>query len=388
MRRLTGSVQNYAWGSTSLLAALRGQSASDDPEAEIWYGAHPGSATLFDDGTSLLDAIDADPAATLGADMVDRFGPKLPFLLKLLAAGSPLSIQAHPSIEQARAGFAAEEAAGIDRTSPKRSFRDDNHKPELICALTPFEALVGFRPVDDTVSFFEALSFTALNARLLEAGPKAIVEGVLDPSRGQLEGFDVMDLVAGLVEACAHHDGEWAAEAALVCRIDAQYRGDPGIIVAALLNYVTLEPGQALYLGAGNMHAYVCGLGVEIMANSDNVLRGGLTAKHIDVANLLDVVVPETITPELVSIDDQGAYLTPAPEFSLRRLELDDQPKVVGPSIVLSTESMVLVDDGATQLELAATEAAWLGADEQAAISGTGTAWLASVNDATTLDGG
>lgn len=388
MRRLTGSIQNYAWGSTSLLADLRGQAASGDPEAEIWYGAHPGAGTFFDDGTSLLAEIDADPAAALGAGMVDRFGAKLPFLLKLLAAGSPLSIQAHPSIDQARAGFAAEEAAGINRSSPNRSFRDDNHKPELICAITPFEALVGFRPVDATLNFFESLGFTALNGRLRDTGPKGVVEGVLDPARWQMEDLEIIELVVGLVGACEHYDGEWASEAALLRRLDAQYPGDPGVIVAALLNYLTLEPGQALYLGAGNMHAYVGGLGVEIMANSDNVLRGGLTPKHIDVPNLLDVVLPDTITPELVTIDDEGNYLTPAPEFTLRRLELSEQPKVVGPSIILSTESGVLIDDGENQLELAATEAAWLAVEEQAVVSGSGTAWLASVNVATTLDDG
>lgn len=388
MRRLTGSIQNYAWGSTSLLAGLRGQTPSGDPEAEIWYGAHPGAGTFFDEGSSLLAEIEADPSDVLGAGMVDRFGPKLPFLLKLLAAGSPLSIQAHPSIEQARVGFAAEEAAGIDRASPNRSFRDDNHKPELICALTPFEALVGFRPVDATLNFFESLGFTALNARLRDGGPKGVVEGVLDPARWQMEAIEIIELVVGLVGACEHYDGEWASEAALLRRLDAQYPGDPGIIVAALLNYLTLEPGQALYLGAGNMHAYVGGLGVEIMANSDNVLRGGLTPKHIDVPNLLDVVLPDTVTPELVEVDDDGNYLTPAPEFTLRRLELSEQPKVIGPSIILSTESGVVVDDGADQLELAATEAAWLAVDEQAIVSGSGRAWLASVNVATTLDDG
>jgi len=384
MQRLTGSVQNYAWGSTTLLAQLRGEAVSIDPEAEIWYGAHPGAGTFFDDGSSLLEAIEADPVDVLGQGLVDRFGAKLPFLLKLLAAGSPLSIQAHPSIDQAVAGFAAEEAAGIDRTDPTRSFKDDNHKPELICAITPFEALVGFRPVEETLQYFASLGFSAVDALLRDAGPKGVVEAVLDPSDAQ----EMADLVGALVDACARYQGEWGAEAALLCRLAEQYPGDAGIIVAGLLNYVTLEPGQALFLDAGNMHAYVGGLGVEIMANSDNVLRGGLTPKHIDVPNLLDVVVPDTLHPAVVDVDEEGNYLTPAPEFTLRRLELSAQPTVEGPSIVLSTASDVTVDNGVVQLNLAATEAAWIGAGEQAVVAGDGTAWLASVNLATTLDVG
>ena len=379
MERLTGAIQNYAWGSTSLLAELRGEEPSGEPEAEIWYGAHPGAATTLDDGTTLLERVEADAVGLLGHSIVDRFGNRLPFLLKLLAAGSPLSIQAHPSMEQAKAGFAAEDAAGIDRRAPNRSFKDDNHKPELICALTHFEALVGFRDSRATSRLFGSIEFVGLHERLASDGPKAVACELLDPTKWD-EG-EVDALVAELVEKCANYEGEeWAKESAMIGRLSAKYPGDPGIAVAALLNYTTLEPGEALYLSAGNMHAYLSGLGVEIMANSDNVLRGGLTPKHVDVANLLEVVVPDMIEPELVSIDSDGRYLTPAPEFALRRLDVQTTPEVKGPCIVLATEGIVTVTQGSDVLELGPTDAAWLGADERAVVSGVADqAWLASI---------
>lgn len=389
MRRLAGGLQNYAWGSHTLLADLRGEEPSAQPEAEIWYGAHPSTATLCNDGLSLLERVEGDPVGLLGQSVVDRFGPKLPFLLKLLAAGSPLSIQAHPSIEQAKAGFAAEDAAGISRSDPQRSFKDDNHKPELICALTPFEALVGFRPIEQTLRFFDHIGFDALNTVLSKHGPKVAVSQVLDTSEST-SGDSVSNIVDQLVNACTNASGSnWSAESALIVRLANQYQGDPGVIVASLLNYTTLQPGQALYLGAGNLHAYVSGLAVEVMANSDNVLRGGLTPKYIDVPNLLDVVLPDTVTPTLVEIDSDGRYLTPAPEFELRRLALAESPVVAGPSIILCTEGTVVVTQGAETIELGPTEAVWLAADESGQVSGTGErAWHATVGPPTTLIGG
>ena len=217
MLKLVGGLQNYAWGSHTLLADLRGDQPSTEPEAELWYGAHPGTATMCGDGRSLLECIEANPVELLGPSIVARFGPKLPFLLKLLAAGSPLSIQAHPSIEQAQAGFAAEEAAGVARTDPTRSFKDDNHKPELICALTPFEALVGFRRMDATRNFFAEIDFHALDGALSE-GPKAAVEALLAEGHGGEVG-EVAGLVEMLVAKCAGYGGEaWVDETALIAR--------------------------------------------------------------------------------------------------------------------------------------------------------------------------
>ena len=389
MERLIGGLQNYAWGSTTLLASLRGDGASVEPEAEIWYGAHHGAATMCDDGKSLLERIEEKPVEMLGASIVDRFGPKLPFLLKLLAADSPLSIQTHPSIEQAKAGFAAEEKAGVPLDAFHRSFRDDNHKPELICALTPFDALVGFRDAARTAAFFSSIGFESLMGQLRDS-PKSVVEGLLNPEVWGASISDINEFIADLVEACRTYDGdEWAREAALIVRLDEKYPLDPGIGVAALLNFVTLEPGEALYLSAGHLHAYIGGLAVEVMANSDNVLRGGLTPKHIDVPNLLECVLDETHPAVRVEIDSDGRYLTPAPEFELRRLKPQEGTEVVGPSIVLCTEGTVEVSNCEDTIRLAPTEAVWLSVDERATVTGTASvAFLASVGAATTLVGG
>lgn len=343
---------------------------------------------MCDDGSSLLQCIEANPVAMLGHSIVDRFGPKLPFLLKILAAGSPLSIQAHPSIEQAQAGFAAEEAAGIARDAFDRSFKDDNHKPELVCALTPFAALVGFRAVDDTLRFLQAIGAHELGTMLREQGTTGVLQALLQPESMGLDALDVAEIVLRLEEGAAGYVGnDWTGECSLIARLAQKYAGDPGIGVAALLNFVVLQPGQAMYLGAGNLHAYVSGLAVEIMANSDNVLRGGLTPKHIDVAHLLDVVLPDEFEPEPVPITPEGRYLTPAPEFELRRLDAHSTVEVTGPCIVLNTAGMVTLTQGEQHVALQPTQACWVAADERVSVSvGNDVAWLATVGPEAPLD--
>uniref|UniRef100_UPI001E612E94 mannose-6-phosphate isomerase, class I n=1 Tax=Streptomyces clavuligerus TaxID=1901 RepID=UPI001E612E94 len=240
------------------------------------------------DRGGLDEVIAADPVRELGAPAVDRFGPQLPFLFKILAAGAPLSLQVHPDLDQARAGFAAEERAGIPADAPHRNYKDANHKPELICALTPFDGLCGFRPVPVTAELLAGLGVDSLKpyADLLHAHPeeaalREVLTAVLtaDPDR----------IAATVTEAATAADrlgGPYAPYA----RLAHHFPGDPGVIAAMLLNHVRLQPGEALYLGAGVPHAYLSGLGVEIMANSDNVLRCGLTPKHIDVPELLRIV--------------------------------------------------------------------------------------------------
>ncbi len=381
MIRLTGGPKDYAWGSTTLLSNLRGTAPSATPEAELWYGAHPGSATMGDNGMSLLDYVEQNPEERLGQPIIDRFGAQLPFLLKLIAADTPLSIQAHPTAEQARAGFAAEEAAGVPRDAPDRSFRDDTHKPELIVALTNFEALVGFRAIDLTVDFFDSIGWTALSEPLQSKGPKHVVDGLLQPESWDKSPEDIDEMVNELVSACRLYPGGlWRAETELLIRLASDYPGDPGVAVASLLNRVSLEPGEGLFLDAGHLHSYVGGLAVEVMANCDNVLRGGLTPKYIDVANLLDVVLPDVFVPERVIEEADGRYETPAPEFELRHLDAATSREVEGPSIILGTHGTTSVTTGEDQLELAPTEAVWLEVGERATVSGTDfSAWLASV---------
>lgn len=375
MKRLFGVVQNYAWGSTHRLAELRGDAPSADPEAEIWYGAHTQAPSSFEDGSTLLDAIAANPDDQLGADIVDRYGEQLPFLVKFLAADSPLSIQAHPSAEQARAGCAAEDAAGIDRTALHRCFRDDNPKPELVFALSHFEALVGFRFAEDTARFIRDIGAEDFLV-VLSNGPKSAVEALLAPESAGGSVENVAELVSTLVSCCAEYDGdEWSTEAALIVRLNNVYPNDPGVGVAALLNYIVLEPGRAIFLGAGHMHAYVSGLAVEVMANSDNVLRGGLTPKHIDVPTLLDIVVPDEIEPVLVDQNPDGALLTNCPAFAVTVHDDPSAVEVVGPQIVVAAHGKVTARGGSGEgdsIELGPTEAVWISAGERVVLDGTG----------------
>lgn len=377
MERLIGITQNYAWGSYTMLSSLRGKSSSDLPEAEIWYGAHPAAPSELAGGSTLLAAIEADAAALVGEANVNRFGTRLPFLLKLLAADRPLSIQAHPTIEQAREGFAREDEAGIAPEASNRSFRDDNHKPELIAAITPFEALVGFRAPTRTVDFLRDLGAPPSFIECVSnEGPKAAMERLLQPQGAHQE--DTTAWIAAIVAgAKAYEGGEWAAEADLLARLDSMYSDDPGIGVAALLNRVLLEPGEALFLDSGNLHAYVSGLGVEIMANCDNVVRGGLTQKHIDVPTLVTIVRPESVDAAPVEEDD-NRYVSPAPEFALTRVGPDAARSAVGPAIVLAVEGTTSAANN-EELVLEPTEAAWLPIGESASVTSTGLAFIAEV---------
>lgn len=390
MQRLIGVVQNYDWGSHELLATLRGEPTSAEPEAELWYGAHASAPSeLVDNGRTLLAEIESNPVGQLGYEVVDRFGERLPFLMKLLAADAPLSIQAHPSIDQAKDGFAFEEAEGIPQDAPDRSFPDDNHKPELIAALTPFEALIGFRDAHESSDFLSELDIETagwLLERLSRNGPKGVVEMMLAPSAAELDEMDIAEVSFQLGEACRDYNGtKWSAEADLLARLDQRYGGDPGVVVAALLNRVVLQPGEAAYLDAGNLHAYVGGLGVEIMANSDNVLRGGLTSKHINVAKLLEILVPDTMRVRSVPVTEDGLYITPAPEFCLTRLVAPVDRQISGPAIVLAVEQTASVSNSLEHIDLRPTESVWVPAGETVNVDGDGLAFLATVGATTTL---
>src|SRR5690606_39021371 len=271
---ITNDPRDYAWGSTSLLAALEGRRPSASPEAEVWFGDHP-----------------SDPADVVGGGTLDAVtGGSLPYLLKLLAAADPLSIQVHPTREQAQQGFARE--AGMDAADPTRNYRDANHKPELIVALSDrFEALSGLRPVAETLRMLSAFPDVPGVIELRERLGSADEEAALRDTIGWLLSGTAQDAVDDVIGALSGAEADGFAEALTAIRtIAEQNPGDPGVVVALLMNFVVLRPGEAVFLRAGLLHAYVSGLGVEIMAASDNVLRGGLTPKHIDVDELLSVV--------------------------------------------------------------------------------------------------
>jgi mannose-6-phosphate isomerase len=351
MDLLECTVMPYAWGSRSAIAELTGRpTPTEQPEAELWMGAHPMAPSRVSRGSSLslAEVIAKDPERELGVDVAKAFGPRLPFLFKVLAAAEPLSIQAHPSMEQARAGFDEEEKKGIPRDAGNRNYKDASHKPELLCALTPFDALCGFRAIPETIALFDRLGVRALDDKLAPLRKTRDRAGLAETFRlvmttPELERMPIVDAV---IEACAVGGEPFAKEYAWAARLAALYPGDVGVVSALLLNLIHLEPGDAVYLGAGNLHAYLEGTGVEIMASSDNVLRGGLTKKHVDVPELMKVLdfVDGPIEPlRPRQIDDvERVYETPAREFRLSVLDLKSRAggvtrEMFGPEILLVT---------------------------------------------------
>lgn len=332
---LTNAPRDYAWGSKTLLAALEGRVPAELPEAEVWFGDHAGDPADLPDGRT-LDAVT---------------GGELPFLLKLLAAEDPLSIQVHPTKAQAVEGFAREAELAAD--APGRNYRDDNHKPELIVPLSErFEALCGLRELAASRRLLAELrSSTEESAGLSRLS--ALLDGEDDPLRAALQwalAEATSAEVAGVIDAV--HGGvaaEFAQTLVAIREIAARNPGDPGVIVALLMNFVVLRRGEAVFLRAGLLHAYVSGLGVEIMAASDNVLRGGLTPKHIDVAELLTIV---DTTPGDVEIIRPDPGLTvqrfpvPVDDFALSRVVLSGEDVVIdvqAPAMVLATSGDVRV---------------------------------------------
>jgi mannose-6-phosphate isomerase len=331
---LANDPRDYAWGSLSLLAELEGRAASGRPEAEVWFGDHPGDPAETPDGRT-LDRWIADDGAASGID------EPLPYLLKLLAAASALSIQAHPSKTQAEAGFAREEAAGIARDAADRTYRDANHKPELIVALSDtFRALAGLRELEATRRLVAGLGPRAVPLALQLEGADASLSAVI----GWLlsDGADAAREV--IAAAVAAESDEFAAELELARTLDAGFPGDPGIVVALLMNLVTLRRGEGLFMPAGVLHAYLDGLGVELMAASDNVLRGGLTPKHVDAAELVSVLDPTPGVPAVIQARALGhgirQYDVPVEDFAL--LAVTSAPESVevplaGPAIAVAT---------------------------------------------------
>ncbi len=365
--RLSNTPRDYAWGSPTLLAEFESRQPSGAPEAEVWFGDHPGDPADVADG-STLDAVT---------------GGSLPYLLKLLAAGAPLSIQVHPTIEQARDGWARETHLAAD--DPHRNYRDDNHKPELIVALSDrFEALGGLRPVADTLHLLETLGtsngVTALRDRLRGEGD-VLRDAIAWLLSGQAQN-DVDDIIEALDAAASD---EFTAELAAIRSIAARNPGDPGVVVALLMNFIVLGRGEGIFLRAGLLHAYVSGLGVEIMAASDNVLRGGLTPKHIDVPELLSVL---DTTPGVVPVlrpaasDAVTSYPVDVNDFALRRVTLDGQPvtvEVTGPAMVLATGGEVAVSGAdAVATAIPVGQVVFATADETTLeLSGAGEAFVA-----------
>jgi mannose-6-phosphate isomerase len=326
VRLLRNPIRAYAWGSTTALAELTGRPfPASGPEAELWMGAHPAAPSLVCDDAgrvSLLEWIRRAPVAMLGAEAAARFGAQLPFLFKVLAPECALSIQAHPDAARAREGFERENAAGLAGDDPRRNYRDPNPKSELICALTRFEALCGFRAAEEIVEGLGALGAASLDQALAELraspGRDGIARFFADVMRRPPEGQ--ARIAREVAEAAGRGAGdaqtrEWIVELA------REHPRDVGVLAPVLLNLVSLGPGEALFLPPGEIHAYLRGLGVEIMGNSDNVLRGGLTRKHVDVPELLATLTfrqgPAPVLRPRPVAPGEAVYDTPAREFVL-----------------------------------------------------------------------
>lgn len=295
---LIGAPQHYAWGSKSAIPGALGRQPDGRPWAELWWGTHPGGRTV---------AQTADDREVPLADLAGR----LPFLVKLLAADHPLSLQVHPTAEQAALGYAREERMGVPIAAPHRIYRDPYGKPELILAVTPFEALCGFRPVEDAAADLEGCGGDVIADNLRLLGPSATVAWLLT-KRPQID-----------------------VDHPLYCRLSAEYPDDPGALVALLLNPVTLEPGEAMFLDAGVLHMYLHGVGLEVMGASDNVMRGGLTPKHVDVPELVMVLDPTPTAPPVLRPRPDGWYPAETDAFAVQGLAGPDQWVAEGAEIVV-----------------------------------------------------
>jgi len=399
--KLRNQIKHYEWGSVELIPRLMGVAGDGSPWAELWMGSHSGSPSLVSlpsGDVSLGELIATDPRRYLGEKTAERYGV-LPFLFKLLAAEKPLSIQAHPNLAQAREGFERENRAQLAHDAPDRNYRDSNHKPEIICALTPFTGMCGFRSPAEITRLLSVL--------LSGPGPAPLREG-LHPLLQALEmpapALALRNFCGALFslprETCqaltefilsgAGGDGfEWE----LMREFARQYPGDPAILAPLYLNVFHLEPGEALFIKAGLLHAYVHGLGVELMANSDNVLRGGLTPKHIDVPELMNILDFNPLQPHIIKPQpDSCCFTYPAPceEFSLTVMRgTDGEPQPANfarnaPALCVITEGKVCVEtsDAAGSIVLKQGESAFIpaaGGEDPLVLRGNYTLYAASV---------
>ncbi|BDB40881.1 MULTISPECIES: mannose-6-phosphate isomerase, class I [Mycobacterium] len=392
MELLRGALRTYAWGSRTALAEFTGRPVpAAHPEAELWFGAHPGDPAWLETpggDTSLLSVLADDPEGQLGSTCRARFGDVLPFLVKVLAADEPLSLQAHPSAAQALEGYRREERLGIPVNSPVRNYRDKSHKPELLVALQPFEALAGFRQASRTAELLRALAVSDLDPFIDLLGAGSDAQSDADGLRALFTTWitapqpdlDVLvpAVLDGAIQYLSSGATEFAGEAKTVLELGERYPGDAGVLAALLLNRVILAPGEAIFLPAGNLHTYLHGFALEVMANSDNVLRGGLTPKHVDVPELLRVLdfTPTAESQLRAPVHRDGlalVYDTPTDEFAVALLILDgdqlghevDAPsRHDGPQILLCAEGELTVHGKSGSLHLDRGAAVWVGADD------------------------
>lgn len=410
MLRLDSAVQHYAWGSATHLPELLGVEVDGRPFAELWMGAHPAAPSMVrgsGERRSVLDLVTEHPAEVLGQRVLDTFGPRLPYLFKVLSISRPLSLQVHPHVDQARAGFAREEAAGVPVDAPNRCFRDATHKPELTVALSRFEALCGFREPEQVRELLAGLDGALVSRLRTLLGPRpgvgdlrAAFEHLLAPMSANevAEAVESCErrLAARDVSAVEPDPGRPATGTTqrvrayeTVASLAQWYPGDPGVIASLFLNRVTLEPGEAIFVPAGAVHAYLEGQALEIMASSDNVLRAGLTSKHIDVGALLEctdyIPGPPAYRPAERMDGATVHYRAPVEEFALAVTTLTEGDGAValpdaGPRVLLCLEGELELTGGTDRLSLSRGQVVLVGhADGAIQVRGTGVVTTAFV---------
>ncbi|MCS3430615.1 mannose-6-phosphate isomerase [Klebsiella sp. BIGb0407] len=382
MLKLINKVQHYAWGSTTALTVLYGiPNPGNKPMAELWMGAHPNGSSMINDSRgysrSLQEIIAEDTVKSLGEAVARRFG-ELPFLFKVLCAGQPLSVQVHPSREAAQAGFAREDIAGIPRNAATRNYKDANHKPELVYALTPFIALNGFRDFTEITNLLQPLADAHPAIVDFLAQPQADTLRQLFTALLAMEGDEKAHALARLKQRMADTQGEpWDQ----LRNIATYYPDDCGLFSPLLLNLIKLMPGEAMFLFAETPHAYLEGIGLEIMANSDNVLRAGLTGKYIDIPELIaNVAFKEKLAAQWLTApvsDGQTAHFpVPVDDFAFSVYTLEVRGTVLpagNPAILFCIEGEASLSDGEQTIQLVAGESAFIDASESAVIiSGKG----------------
>jgi len=388
MYQLKNRIMTYPWGSREGFTREIGIPNPDQsPQAEMWMGAHPKGSSLAvtkDGEIPLLEILKENPTLILGDYYVWEYGESLPYLFKVLSAAQPLSIQVHPPLKGAIAGFLAEEDKGIPLTAPQRNYKDPNHKPEMMLALTPFYGLCGFRPAEEIQADLEALNMgdseemkTLLKA-LEKGGHKGLIKALLSFTQPQGQR-----LITQVKTACGDREEElfrW------VLKIHEFFPGDTGMLYPLILNLVYLEPGEALFLSPGILHAYLEGTGLELMANSDNVLRCGLTSKHIDPEELLKHTRFEPYLPRPLPMEIEGpltTYKPPVREFLLSRVDLEgswQMTNIPGPVICLLTEGEARFSNPEGSITLKKGDSLLLiPSDGPVKITGTGVIYRAAV---------
>ena len=356
---LENTIQEYAWGSYTAIPELLGNnSPANTPQAELWMGAHPKAPSKVKCNgkwRSLLELIDKNPQDILGEKVAQQFKNRLPYLFKVLAASKPLSIQAHPSLDQASGGFDRESRLGIPLDAPNRNYKDDNHKPECICALTFFWALNGFRKIPDMIS---------LMGKICPPGLKKEFDLFCQQpnSRGLKEFFKTMMIMDRTTQKQIIDDAVKNADQLKdknkayqwIIDLHEEYPSDIGVLSPIMLNLICLEPGQAMFLPAGTLHAYLDGVGIELMANSDNVLRGGLTPKHVDAKELMNVLNFEERDINILKMEKinpcEHQYESHAEEFALSVITVKTDINYYSPDercveILLCTDGDAVVVD-------------------------------------------